>query len=104
MQKILAGNSVDVDAEGYLTNAGQWNGDIARAIGTELGIPLPDDDKRWQVLDWLRRQHADGIEMNIRKVGQSGIVDIKEFYQLFPNGPLKNASKMAGLPKPTSCL
>lgn len=104
MQKTLAGQSVDVDAEGYLTNADQWNGDIARAIGDELNIPLPDNDRRWQVLDWLRDQHKNGIEMNIRKVGQSGIVDIKEFYQLFPNGPLKNASKMAGLPKPTSCL
>ena len=104
MQKMLGNQTVEVDAEGYLTDASQWNGDIARAIGAELNIQLPDDDKRWWVLHWLREQHDQGVEMNIRKVGSSGIVDIKEFYQLFPNGPLKNASKMAGLPKPTSCL
>ncbi len=56
------------------------------------------------MLNWLREQHYQGQEVNIRKVGKSGIVDIKQFYQLFPGGPLKNASKIAGLEKPTSCL
>jgi len=102
MQKELAGQSVDVDVEGYLTDMNQWNGDIANAIASELGITLTQ--KHWDIINWLRDQVAQGVELNIRKVGASGIVDIKEFYQLFPNGPLKNASKIAGLRKPTSCL
>jgi sulfur relay (sulfurtransferase) DsrC/TusE family protein len=32
------------------------------------------------------------------------VVDIKEFYALFPNGPLKKATKIAGIPKPASCI
>lgn len=104
MRKDLNGQDVEVDAEGYLLNPDDWNGDMAKVIAAELNIPLPDGDKRWQVIDWLRQQHYAGVELNIRKVGTSGVVDIKEFYQLFPGGPLKNASKIAGLKKPTSCL
>jgi tRNA 2-thiouridine synthesizing protein E len=102
MQKEIAGQQVDVDVEGYLTNPDQWNGDVAQAIASELHIELTQT--HWDVLNWLREQHYQGQEVNIRKVGKSGIVDIKQFYQLFPGGPLKNASKIAGLKKPTSCL
>ena len=30
--------------------------------------------------------------------------NFKELYQLFPGGPLKHASKVSGLPRPTSCV
>ena len=103
MQKNLGGQDVDVDVEGYMTDMNQWNGEIAKAIAAELGIH-DLNEKQWAVLNWLREQKSQGVELNIRKVGNSGIVDIKEFYQLFPGGPLKNASKIAGLHKPTSCL
>lgn len=103
MQKNIAGQDVDVDVEGYMTNMDQWNGEIAKTIADELGIH-DINEKQWAVLNWLRDQNKQGVELNIRKVGGSGIVDIKEFYQLFPGGPLKNASKIAGLHKPTSCL
>lgn len=102
MTKNLGGQDVEVDAEGYLQNPDVWNGEIAQDIAKELNIEL--SQRHWDVVNWLRQQHYDGIEVNIRKVGKSGIVDIKEFYQLFPNGPLKNASKIAGLKKPTACL
>ena len=102
MQKEIAGQHIDVDIEGYMTNPDQWNGDIAQALASELHIELTQ--KHWDVLNWLREQHYQGQEVNIRKVGKSGIVDIKQFYRLFPGGPLKNASKIAGLKKPTSCL
>ncbi|MCA9348953.1 TusE/DsrC/DsvC family sulfur relay protein [Candidatus Saccharibacteria bacterium] len=103
MQKEIAGQNVEVDAEGYLADLNQWNGEIAKAIASELGI-TELSQQHWDVINWLRDQKASGNELNIRKVGGSGVVDIKQFYQLFPGGPLKNASKIAGLPKPTSCL
>lgn len=103
MIKNIAGQDVDVDAEGYMTDMGAWNGEIAKAIAGEIGVGELSE-KHWSVLNWLRDQVGQGVELNIRKVGGSGIVDIKEFYQLFPGGPLKNASKIAGLHKPTSCL
>ncbi len=102
MEQSLAGQTVSVDDGGYMTDSNQWNGEIAKDIAQQLGIEL--SEQHWAVINWLREQHAQGVEANIRKVGNSGIVNIKEFYLLFPNGPLKNASKIAGLPKPTSCL
>lgn len=103
MQQTIVGQVIDVNSEGYMTDMSQWNGEIAKELAKSLGIDELTE-KHWAVLNWLRDQHANGVEVNIRKVGGSGICDIKEFYQLFPNGPLKNASKIAGLPKPTSCL
>jgi len=61
-------------------------------------------EKHFQLLQWLREKYAEGVPLTIRKVGNSGITDIKQFYQLFPGGPLKNASKIAGIPKPVSCI
>jgi len=101
-EKIIAGVSVDVNNEGYLTNPSQWTKEIAKEIAKELNIEL--GDKHFQVLEYIRKVHLEGQLLTIRKVGTSGIIDIKEFYQLFPGGPLKNASKIAGIPKPTSCV
>lgn len=103
MIKNIAGTDVDVDDDGYLTDMNAWNGEIAKSIAAELGINELTQ-QHWDVLNWIRDQASQGVELNIRKVGNSGITDIKQFYVLFPNGPLKNASKIAGLRKPTSCL
>ena len=56
------------------------------------------------MIDYIRAEHAKGTELSIRGVGTSGIVDIKKLYELFPNGPLKNACRISGLTKPKSCL
>ena len=98
----LAGQNVDLNEEGYLTDASQWNEDVAREIAKEEEVELTD--KHFEVLNFLRQQSADGIDITIRKVGKSGIVDIKGFYTLFPKKPLKKSSRIAGIPKPSSCV
>ena len=52
----------------------------------------------------LQDQHKKEVALSIRSIGKSGVVDIKQFYELFPKGPLKISSKMAGIPKPKSCI
>ena len=52
----------------------------------------------------LVEQYRNEVPLSIRKVGKSGVVDIKQFYALFPGGPLKKASRIAGIPKPASCI
>jgi tRNA 2-thiouridine synthesizing protein E len=101
-QKTIAGVNVDVTEEGYLEDYSQWNEDIAKEIAKEEGIELTD--KHFEVLKFLREKYEEGANLTIRKVGKSGITDIKEFYKLFPGGPLKKSSKIAGIPKPTSCV
>lgn len=102
VQKIIAGSTVDMNEDGYLTDPSQWNEEIAKGIAEEEGIPLTD--KHFEVLKYLREKYAAGEQLTIRKVGNSGIVDIKGLYQLFPGGPLKKSSRIAGIPKPASCV
>lgn len=99
----IAGETVDVNNEGYLTDPDQWTPDVAEEIAQVEGIELTDT--HWDVLEYLREQHAEGTKLTIRRVGKSDVVDsVKEFYDLFPDGPLKKASKIAGIPKPESCI
>jgi TusE/DsrC/DsvC family sulfur relay protein len=100
--KTYAGVTVDVTDDGYLTDPSQWNKDIAAEIAKEEGIDLTD--KHFEVLEFLRSEHEKGTQLTIRMVGKSGITDIKGLYQLFPAGPLKKSSRIAGIPKPTSCV
>lgn len=101
-QKTIAGIDVQVDDEGYLQNPDEWTKEIAEEIANELGITMTD--KHYEVINYLREKHAAGVPLTIRKVGKSGITDIKGLYKLFPGGPLKYSSKIAGIPKPVSCV
>jgi tRNA 2-thiouridine synthesizing protein E len=100
--KTIAGVEVTVTEDGYLENMTQWNKDIANEIANEINIELTD--KHFEVLDYLREKTIAKEALTIRSVGKSGIVDIKQLYALFPKGPLKFSSKIAGIPKPTSCI
>ena len=100
--KSYAGVNVEVTEEGYLSDPSQWTKDIAAEIAKEEGIELTD--KHFEVFEYLRKEHAAGTPLTIRKVGKSGITDIKGLYELFPGGPLKKSSRIAGIPKPTSCV
>jgi len=100
--KTIAGAQVNVSDDGYLEDMSQWNEDIAKEIANEIGIELTD--QHFDVLNYLREKTEAGEALTIRKVGKSGVVDIKGLYKLFPKGPLKFSSKIAGIPKPTSCV
>jgi tRNA 2-thiouridine synthesizing protein E len=101
-EKTIAGVQVKISDDGYMTDMSQWNENIAKELAGEIGIVLTP--KHFEVLNYLRKEHAAGEALTIRKVGKSGIVDIKELYELFPKGPLKFSSLIAGIPKPTSCV
>ena len=100
--KSIAGIEIQVNDEGYMMDASQWTPEVARQLAKEEGIELTD--KHLEVLNFIRDEFLKGNPLTIRKVGKSGIVDIKGFYELFPGGPLKKASKIAGISKPSSCV
>ena len=101
-QKEVAGVTIDVNEEGYMTDGSQWTKDIAVAIAKEEEIVLADG--HWEIIDFLRNDAASGKQPTIRRMKKVGGIDTKKFYELFPNGPLKKATKIAGLPKPASCV
>ncbi len=101
-EKVIAGKTVQVNDEGYFTDPSQWTKEMAAEMAKEYGFELTE--KHYQVIDFLRERYLAGEALTIRRVGNSGIVDIKGLYQLFPGGPLKISSKLAGIPKPASCV
>jgi len=101
-QKTYAGVSVDVTDDGYFTDPSQWTKEIAVAIAKEEGLELTD--KHYEMLEYLRNKQAAGDQLTIRGINKSGVVDVKTFYQMFPGAPLKKSTKIAGIPKPTSCV
>jgi len=102
--KELAGTTVDVDAEGFLTDHTIWNLDLATAIAKEEGID-PLTDRHIDVLNFMRKEFEEnGTAPSIRKMNKLNIVPTKELYALFPGGPAKKAAKIAGLGKPQGCI
>jgi dissimilatory sulfite reductase related protein len=101
-QKTYAGVVIDVNEEGYFTNPSQWTREIAVEIAREDGLELTE--KHFEVLNFIREKHAKGETLTIRSVGNSGTTDIKGFYTLFPGAPMKKAARIAGIPKPASCI
>jgi len=101
-QKTYAGVTVDVTDDGYFTTPSQWNKEIAKEIAKEEGVELTD--KHFAILEYLRDRFVKGEALSIRGINKSGIVDVKDFYQMFPGAPLKKSTKIAGIPKPASCV
>lgn len=102
MELNIAGINLDVTEDGYLNDLSQWNKEVAIEIAKEEGIELVD--KHWEVIAWLQDQVKKEVSLSVRGIKKSGVVDIKEFYTLFPGGPLKKATRISGVPKPKSCI
>lgn len=101
-EKVYAGKTVSVTDDGYLTDPNQWTKEVAIEIAKEEGIELTD--KHFAVIDFIREKTLKGEALTIRTIGKSGVVDTKGFYDLFPGAPLKKASRIAGIAKPSSCV
>lgn len=102
MEKEIAGKMISVNDEGYLTDFSQWTKEVGEAIAAENNITMTP--RHWEVIAYLQNEHKNNVALSIRKIGKSDVLDIKEFYQLFPQGPLKTSTKIAGIPKPASCI
>ncbi|HOZ79958.1 MAG TPA: TusE/DsrC/DsvC family sulfur relay protein [Ferruginibacter sp.] len=102
MEKTIAGKNITVNEEGYLTDFSQWDEKVGEALAAEASITL--SARHWEIVKYLQNEHKNQVALSIRRIGKSGVTDIKEFYQLFPNAPLKTATKIAGIPKPASCI
>ena len=102
-QKQVTGSTIDVDEEGYMTNHGQWNREVAAALAKEEGIELTP--AHWKVLEFIDKDFREkGVVPGMRRMNKIGGIPTKDLYTLFPSGPIKKAAKIAGYPKPVSCV
>jgi len=88
--------------EGYLNDFSQWTKEVGNEIAKEQEIEM--SDLHWQVIDYLQGKYKGEEALSIRGIKKSGVINIKEFYDLFPGGPLKKSTMIAGIPKPKSCI
>ncbi len=110
MSYELEGETFEADEEGYITNIGAWNENLAELIAVDEKIDMTEE--HWEVVRFLRDyydeyQIAPAVRVLTKAVGkklgkEKG--NNKYLYSLFPYGPAKQACKIAGLPKPTGCV
>jgi len=104
----LAG--LETTDDGFLRDAGFWNPSVAEELAKIDAIEL--SDAHWEILCFIRDyyqkfKHLPNARMfvaAIRKQLGEEKGNSRYLQKLFPQGPLKYACKIAGLPKPPSCL
>ncbi|MEP6462315.1 MAG: TusE/DsrC/DsvC family sulfur relay protein [Frankiaceae bacterium] len=97
------GHRLHVNEEGFLTDPGEWDPDLAKALAASIGIELTD--AHWRVVNFLRADHETrGETATTRRVQTVGGVPVKEQFRLFPKKPGKKMAYVAGLPKPHGCV
>lgn len=100
----IAGVAVELDAEGFMTDANQWTREIAEEIARQNGI-AELTELHWQVIDFCRKDNVEnGTPPTVRRITKGTGVSTKDMYALFPKGPGILSSKIAGLTKPKGCI
>ncbi|MGG7710554.1 sulfurtransferase TusE [Klebsiella aerogenes] len=107
---IFEGSEIETDSEGYLKETTQWNEAMAEVIAAQEGISLSVE--HWEVVRFVRDFYLEfntspAIRMLVKamanKFGEEK-GNSRYLYRLFPKGPAKQATKIAGLPKPVKCI
>lgn len=104
------GINLETDNSGYLLDSKQWNEDVARAIAEQEQLELTN--AHWEVIYFVRDFYQEyntspAIRMLVKAMAEKLGADkgnSRYLQRLFPEGPAKQATKLAGLPKPAKCL
>ena len=110
MSYVLNGAEIATDAQGYLLNVSDWCEALAPIIAAQEGIELSDE--HWQVVRFVRAFYLEfntspamrALTKALKQAYGEEKASSKYLFSLFPQGPAKQATKIAGLPKPVKCL
>ncbi|MGF1761395.1 sulfurtransferase TusE [Photobacterium sagamiensis] len=104
------GKQLETDAQGYLKNIDDWSNELVPLLAKEEGIELTE--AHWEVVNFVREFYLEfntspAIRMLVKAMAKKYGEDkgsSRYLYKLFPKGPAKQATKLAGLPKPVKCI
>ncbi|CUX96618.1 TusE/DsrC/DsvC family sulfur relay protein [Candidatus Doolittlea endobia] len=104
------GIEISTDAQGYLTHLQDWSEALAGEIARQEGISL--SEAHWQVIYFVRAFYlqyniSPAMRMLVKTIAQTYGEEkgnSRYLFRLFPDSPAKQATKIAGLPKPVKCL
>ena len=110
MVLIVNNVSLETTDQGFLVNAADWNEAAARQLAELNHIQL--NDGHWEIIWFIRDYYKQYKHLPNARVFTKAIAKVlgeakgnsRYLHQLFPEGPLKYACKLAGLPKPPTCL
>lgn len=98
-----------LDNDGHLADPADWTPEIALHLATSDGLALADD--HWWVIGFVRTYHQRYGNPPLMKTLVSGLREkvgpdagSRDLYRLFPDGPVRQACKYGGLPKPDWCI
>jgi tRNA 2-thiouridine synthesizing protein E len=106
----LAGKAIETDAQGYLKHLDDWNEELALQIAELESITM--SEAHWEVVRFVRAFYQEyktspAIRALVKAMEQKYGIEkgsSRYLYKLFPKGPAKQATKIAGLPKPAKCI
>ena len=104
------GQVYQVTDHGNLIDSSQWSEEISRHMANKEGVNLTPE--HWEVIKYLRKFYFEfGVVPMVRLLmkymkEQCGPNKSSEeyLYQLFPKGPARQGSRLAGLPEPQGCI
>lgn len=104
------GRAIETDAQGYLKNSADWSEALAAILAEQEGITLTEP--HWEVVRFVRAFYQEfntspAIRMLVKAMAKKYGEEkgsSRYLYHLFPKGPAKQATKIAGLPKPVKCI
>jgi tRNA 2-thiouridine synthesizing protein E len=104
------GRVIETDAQGYLKNCQEWCESLAMIIAQQEEIELTE--AHWEVVRFVRNFYlqfntSPAIRMLVKAMAEKYGEEkgnSRYLYRLFPLGPAKQATKIAGLPKPVKCI
>ena len=106
----IDGVEYHLDSNGYLLSARSWSREFCEFMAAREGLAL--ENAHWQVVGMVRAYYArydDSppmralVKLVAKELGTEK-ANSRYLYKLFPDGPGKQASLLAGLPKPVSCI
>ena len=106
----LNGTFYQVDNDGYLLNLDDWSETFETLMAERDGIMLTPE--HWEIIQLVREFYQEyktspAIRMLVKAMSQKFGEEkgsSRYLQRLFPDGPAKQATKFAGLPKPAKCL
>lgn len=107
---VLNGKKIDTDALGYLKDFSTWNEGLAVVLAEKEDIVLTH--AHWEVIFFVQHFYKEfntspAVRLLVKSMEQKFGPEkgnSRYLYTLFPQGPAKQATKLAGLPKPVKCL
>ena len=107
---VFKNKKIPIDKHGYLLDVSSWEHDLGVYMAEVDGIHLSDE--HWEVVNFVRSFYLTyNTSPAIRALTKALKIEFGEekansryLFRLFPDGPAKQATKYAGLPKPARCL